>query len=103
MAGEVSAQAEALSRAAKLVSEARTDLDKQCDQIREQLAGLKDHWHGAAAGAFNELYQQWEDKTRSTINALDEFEHKLKATDRAHVRIDQVSHDTMKKLESRLG
>jgi WXG100 family type VII secretion target len=103
MAGEVSAQAEALSRAAKYVGEARADLDKQCDEIRDQLYGLKDYWHGAAAGAFNELYQQWEDKTRTTIAVLDDFEHKLRAIDRAHHRADQAAADSQKRLGARLG
>lgn len=103
MAGEVTAQAEALQKAAKHVAAARTLLDKQCDQIREQLYALKGNWHGAAARAFNELYQQWEDRTRKTISTLDEFEQKLKAIDRAHHRADQEAADSQKRLGARLG
>ncbi|WP_169577181.1 WXG100 family type VII secretion target [Sporichthya polymorpha] len=100
---EVSAQAGALESSAKLVAAARADLDKQCDGLREQLSQLKDNWRGAAALAFTELLEQWEDQTRRTIAALDDFESKLRATDRAHVRVDQEVHDAGKRLSARLG
>lgn len=103
MAGEISKQDQALTRAAGLVAEARRDLDKQCGDMRNKLMGIGAQWKGSSASAFSQVMDQWDRDARKIVTALDAFESNLKASEAAYTAEDQAQQAAFNKLSSRLG
>ena len=103
MAGEISKQDQALSRAAQLVAEARQDLDQQCGALRGKLQGIGSQWVGAGATAFAQVMERWDTDTRKVVTALDDFEQNLKASESTYTAVDSSQQSTFQRLSSRLG
>lgn len=103
MQGEVTKSGDALGRAARLVGEARGDLDKDCKELRNALADMASLWAGAGASAFAQVYTQWRDQTDQVILELDTFETNLKRSEATYAQEDHAAQTRISKLEGRLG
>lgn len=103
MAGEVSAQQGALQRGAQLIDEARRDLDKQCNDLRHAIEGIRDSWTGAGAGAFRQVLEHWDVAARSAINELDKLESNLVRAEAGYRNVDEAQAARMTRLQGRLG
>lgn len=102
MAGEVTLRVGALDRAAGLVGGARDDLDKLCVQARDLLKEVGAHWRGAGAAAFAEVLNQWDENTVRVVLELNDFEYKLRASERNYAQADEQSRATTRSAGSRL-
>ncbi|NHC14814.1 WXG100 family type VII secretion target [Motilibacter deserti] len=103
MAGEVSKQDQALTRGARLVSEARSDLDQQLSALRGQLSGIGSAWVGSGSTAFQNVMTRWDEDTRRIINALNEFEANLQASESTYNSSDDTQASSFSRLAGRLG
>lgn len=103
MAGEVTKQDQALTRGAQMVASARGDLDSQLGSLRGKLSGIGAQWRGAGSSAFQQVMVRWDEDARKIIQALDEFESNLRASEQTYNANDEAQSSTFGKLSSRLG
>lgn len=103
MAGEVTKQDQALTKGAKLVSEARSELDTEMNGLRNQLSGISSGWVGGGASAFTSVMARWDADTRKIVQALDTFEANLRASEQTYNTSDEDQASTFSRLGSRLG
>lgn len=103
MAGEVSKQDQALTRAASMVSDARTELSGSLQSLRGKLDGIGAQWKGAGAGAFTQVMQNWNEDARKIISSLERFEENLRKSESTYTAADEAQQSTFAKLSSRLS
>jgi WXG100 family type VII secretion target len=103
MAGEVSKQDQALTRAAGLVADARSELDAQTASLRGKLQGIGSSWKGGAATSFVQIMERWDTDTKKLISALDNFENNLRATEKSYDAVDSEQQSHFTRLSNRLG
>ncbi|GAB2979277.1 WXG100 family type VII secretion target [Nocardioides montaniterrae] len=92
-----------LSQAAKLVADAKADFAKQSQNLDSQIAQVKGRWGGAGATAFHSLHVAWTEKHQTIVNALNNFEASLQATEKDNMNTDQSAGDAMTSLSNKLG
>jgi ESAT-6 family protein len=92
-----------LSRAAGLVSEARSDLDALNRRLDGQVAGLQGRWTGAGGSAFFALHRAWTERQTSITAALEAFEASLRATERDNLGTDDAQSAHYHRTAARLG
>ncbi|MDN4171978.1 WXG100 family type VII secretion target [Nocardioides sp. SOB77] len=92
-----------LSRAAGMVSDAHNDFTTLASRLTDQLSALQGKWVGEGGRAFFTLHQTWNEKQRTIVNALNDFEASLNSTEQLNVNTDQESGGGMSNLTSRLG
>lgn len=78
---EMGQSAGALSRAAGLVADARTDFDGLAQRLSARLDGARGQWVGAGGTAFFALHAQWTSRQQQVVAALEGFETRLRATE----------------------
>lgn len=103
MAGEMSKQDQALTRAAQMVQSARGDLDQQLGSLRGKLSGIGAQWQGAGSAAFQQVMARWDESARKITSALNEFEANLQASEQTYNAADEQQSATYAKLSGRLG
>lgn len=103
MAGEVTKQDQALNRGARLVSEARAELDQEMAGLRGQLSGIGSSWVGGGATAFQSVMARWDEDTRKIVQALNDFEANLRDSETTYNTSDENQASTFSRLSSRLG
>ncbi len=103
MAGEMSKQDQALTRAAQMVQSARGDLDQQLSSLRGKLSGIGAQWQGSGSTAFQQVMVRWDEDARKITAALNEFEANLQASEQAYNAADEQQSSTYSKLSGRLG
>lgn len=92
-----------LSRAAGLVTEARTDFDAYSARLDGQLAAVQGRWGGRGAQAFFVLHQAWTEKQRTIVGALDDFAGSLASTEQDNTATDDEIGASYAQLRGRLG
>lgn len=103
MAGEVTKQDQALTRGAQMVDAARGDLEQQLSSLRGKMSGIGAQWVGAGSTAFQNVMTRWDEDSRKIIQALNEFEQNLRASDTTYNAADDAQSSTFGKLSGRLG
>ena len=103
MAGEMSKQDQALTRAAQMVQSARGDLDQQLGSLRGKLSGIGAQWQGAGSAACQQVMARWDESARKITSALNEFEANLQASEQTYNAADEQQSATYAKLSGRLG
>ena len=93
----------ALSRGAGLVADAKVDFDRISSKLDGQIQGLRGRWQGAGGTAFFALHQAWTEKQRVIVQALNEFESALTATERDNLATDEAQSANYARTTSRLG
>jgi WXG100 family type VII secretion target len=88
MAVQVSKQEESLTRAARVVSTAQDDFTAELARLRDQLSGVGASWIGSGADAFVAVMAGWDTQTLRLVTALETFEERLVATERAYDATD---------------
>ena len=78
-----------LTRAAGMVADARTDFLGYSNRLSGQISAVQGKWGGAGATAFFTLHQAWTEKQKVIVDALNEFESSLTATERDNVDVDE--------------
>lgn len=92
-----------LTRAASLVSEARSDFNGFAARLDGQIAAVQGRWGGQGAQAFFLLHQAWTEKQKVIVDALDEFAASLTTTERDNVSTDETQGASYARLNGRLG
>jgi WXG100 family type VII secretion target len=69
-----------LATAAGFVADAKADLDHQAAALASRLAAAQGRWQGAGGSAFFAVQQTWNDKQRTILAALEEFQSALRGT-----------------------
>lgn len=92
-----------LSRAAGLVTDARSDFNKIAQKLSGQIAGVQGKWGGQGAAAFFTLHTAWDEKQKVIVDALDEFSASLHSTEKDNVGTDDAQNASYTKLSGRLG
>jgi uncharacterized protein YukE len=92
-----------LARAAGMVSEAKVDLDRLSAHLLDRLSSAQTRWQGAGGSAFQGVAQAWNDKQRSIVSALTEFELHLRATQAANLATDDHAMAAQHAQLNRLG
>jgi len=103
MAGEISKQDQALTRAASLVGEARQDLNSQLQGLGGKLQGIGSQWRGSGAAAFMQVMERWNADARKIIQALETFEDNLKKSESTYTAADDAQQAAFQRLSGRLG
>lgn len=103
MAGEISKQDQALSRAANLVAEARQELNGQLQQLGGKLQGIGSQWRGSGAAAFNNVMERWNADAQKIIQSLEAFEDNLEKSESTYTAADDAQSAAFSKLSGRLG
>jgi WXG100 family type VII secretion target len=93
----------ALTRAAGLVADAKTDFDGFSRRLDAQIAGLQVRWAGSGATAFFALHRAWTEKQEVITRALNEFEASLVSTERDNVATDDAQSALYQHAAGRLG
>ena len=92
-----------LTRAAGLVSDAKSDFDSMSRTLDGQIQGLQGKWAGAGGSAFFALHQAWTEKQTVITNALNEFEASLTSTERDNMNTDETQSSSYNRFAGRLG
>ncbi|WP_232679988.1 WXG100 family type VII secretion target [Nocardioides sp. R-C-SC26] len=92
-----------LTRAAGLVSDARSDFTTISNKLTNQITGMQGRWAGDGARAFFVLHQTWSEKQKTIVDALDRFSESLTTTERDNVATDSDQGSNFANLTSRLG
>jgi WXG100 family type VII secretion target len=103
MAGEFSKQDASLDRGARLVADARAELEQQLSTLRGRLAGIGGQWQGGGSAAFQSLMVRWDDDARKITSALTTFENNLRASESTYNTADDTQQATYARLAGRLG
>jgi uncharacterized protein YukE len=93
----------ALSRAARLVAAARTDLDGIAARLAAQLTDTERQWRGAGATSFFAMHAAWDAKHRQIVAVLSDFEQALLATQADNLRTDEAQSATYARTQSALA
>lgn len=92
----------ALSRAATVVAEARTDLDALSRQLDGQVQGLQSRWAGRGGTAFLALHRAWMQKQGTITAALDGLEAALRGTEQDNTTTDEQQQALYSRFAGRL-
>ena len=92
-----------LTRAAGLVTDARTDFDQIASRLTDQIAAVQGQWGGQGASAFFILHQAWTEKQEVIVKALDDFSNSLGVTERDNVSTDEAEGSNYTRLTNRVG
>lgn len=92
----------ALSRAATMVADARSDFDALARTLDGQIQGLRGRWVGQGANAFFTLHQAWTEKQQLIVSALNEFEASLISTERDNIATDDTQSANYTRTAGRL-
>ena len=77
---EMKAGDRTLSRAAGMVSNARSDFDRLSRTMSDTIVGYQSKWQGQGGKAFFALHQAWTEKQDRIVRALTDFEAALTST-----------------------
>jgi WXG100 family type VII secretion target len=99
---EMKAGDRTLSRAAGMVTTARSDFDRLSRTLSDNITAQQSKWQGQGGRAFFNLHQAWTEKQNRIVQALNEFEAALTSTERDNINTDQTQSDFMNKNHSRL-
>jgi len=91
-----------LSRAAGMVSDAHHDFNALASKLSGQLDALTKQWVGQGGQAFFQLHQAWNEKQRTIVDALNDFEASLRSTETLNVSTDSESSGYMSQISGRL-
>jgi len=100
---EMKAGSGTLTRAAGMVSDAKADFDRMANNLSDQIHGYQMKWQGQGGAAFFKLHQEWTERQRRIVSALNEFEASLRSTDHDNVNTDDTQSSSMGHLSGRLG
>jgi WXG100 family type VII secretion target len=103
MAGQFSRQDQALDRGARLVGDARAELEQQLSSLRGKLAGIGSQWVGSGSTAFQQLMVRWDDDARRIVSALNGFEANLRSSEATYSSSDEAQSSAYSRLAGRLG
>jgi WXG100 family type VII secretion target len=92
-----------LVRAAGLVAEAQADFDRLAAELDSQILSAQGRWRGAGGTAFFTLHQQWTDKQRAIVGALERFRSGLVATATSLSTADENARSAAGTTLQRLG
>jgi WXG100 family type VII secretion target len=92
-----------LTRAAGMVADARADFNNISRQLTDQISSVQGRWGGQGATAFFALQQAWTEKQQTIVDALNEFENSLGATERDNVNTDESQGTNFANLTHKLG
>ena len=99
---EMKAGDRTLSRAAGMVTNAKSDFDRLSRTMSDTIVSYQSKWQGQGGKAFFGLHQAWTEKQDRIVRALNDFEAALTSTERDNVNTDQAQSDNMNKNHSRL-
>ena len=101
---EVFGQTEkALTKAADLVNDARTDVKNKADVMGDRVSEMMTGWGGQGAGSFSGLMIAWRDKQEIILKALDGLSTALVETEKDNVKTDETQSSNNANLRGRLG
>jgi WXG100 family type VII secretion target len=92
-----------LSRAAGMVTDARSDFNRISNELSGEIAELRGKWGGQGASAFHILHDAWQEKQKVIVDALDEFSTALHSTEKDNIATDEAEGASFGKLHGRLG
>lgn len=92
-----------LTRAAGLVTDARTEFNQIASRLTDQIAAVQGQWGGQGASAFFVLHQAWSEKQQVIVKALDDFASSLGVTERDNVSTDEAQNTNYTRLTNRVG
>ncbi len=92
-----------LTRAAGLVSDARSEFTTIASRLTDQIAAVQGQWGGAGAQSFFVLHQAWTEKQQVIVKALDDFASSLGVTERDNVSTDEAQGANFSRLQGRMG
>ncbi len=93
----------AILKGADVVAETRETLATRISAVEGHMLAIGAGWQGAAADAFRQLMQQWNDDSSKVKNALVEFEQNLRDTQSTLDATDQNQVDAISKVAGILG
>lgn len=93
----------ALSKAADLVTQARTEVKGKADRMGDEVAQMLTGWGGQGATSFSHLMVAWREKQEIILKALDDLSAALIETEKDNVATDEQQSSNHANLRGRLG
>ena len=93
----------ALSAAAELVAEARSDLERLDRELVGHVDAARTAWSGRGGAAFTALGLAWSEKQRVIVGALHGFEAALRSTEKDNLGTDDQQSAAFGRHQQRLG
>lgn len=90
MAGEFTAADGALKAGADAIAQSRAELKGELSKLEGRLADIGTKWQGQGAVAFNQLMLRWREDATKIVEALNEFEANLLASQSQYTAADEA-------------
>ncbi|MCC4909367.1 WXG100 family type VII secretion target [Microbacterium sp. cx-55] len=103
VADQISAEEGALKRGAQAVNTAKAGVDQQVKKVRGEIEQVAGFWTGAAAGAYTQLMQRWNQETTKLNEVLVTLEEALSGTERDQAASEESHQQTISGLSSMMG
>ena len=103
MADLISAEEGALKRGAQAVNSAKAGIDQQVKFVRGEIEQVRGFWTGAAAVAYTQLMNRWDEETRKLNEVLVTLEEALAGTERDQAATEESHQQTIAGLGSMMG
>ncbi|MGF7119655.1 WXG100 family type VII secretion target [Rhodococcus sp. TAF43] len=87
---QLKATTETMEATSRRVGEMKGDLDGLLGRIRAEVDGIRGSWGGGAAGAFQNLMEQWDGSSKKLNDALQSISENIKANS---VQFDTTQQD----------
>ena len=92
-----------LSAGARMVGEARVDLDALDRSLTEHLAAAAASWGGQGSAAFLSLGRAWQERQGAIVASLTGLEQSLRSTEHDNSTTDETQSAAFARSQHRLG
>lgn len=92
-----------MNKAAQAVTQTVQDIQSEQRQLMSALEPIASQWKGAAASAFQQLIQRFDDDAQKLTQALDAIGQALGANTKNYQAVEEQNNSSIGKLLSGLG
>lgn len=105
MASEQSIAAEehALRDGAIAVAEAKASIDRHIRNVNSSMTELGSAWTGAAAAAFQQMMERWQQQATKLNRVLDDLEANLKSTEAKQAASEEEHQHVISNIAGMMG
>lgn len=103
MASEIATGEGSLKAGADAVDTAKQNIDDRIRAIQNDIGELRGYWQGAAASAFGNLGDQWNEKARKLNAILVDLSDSLRGTEKDQIAAEDEYKSTISGLGSIMG
>lgn len=103
MAEKIRAEEGAIEKGAQAVDEAHEEVNRQINDIRTNLDGMRAFWIGDAATAYGQMVNNWQEKANDLNKVLVDLSAKLRQTAEDQASNEASNQSLTSKLQAMLS